>query len=262
MERATTTAIFYLLAALADLFLLIWASRPPMNEPSNTESAFCFVAAVLFMLAASLASRRKHLAHLCAVAGAVALPWLYTTTLHGNIYANLWIIFNVPDRDLRMYNSQAGVKSAILGVALIVFAIAIGVLRLLPRHWVLRKMPLRERTWPAVAATFCFLAIWFSQSVMPYRIPGALDYSSWPMLQILHIQKHGLQFHETCVKVWGRRGVPESVSVSTKVGPRGSPHLARPTHCCCDSGGKVSETEPAGDKTTPEVGYRRLVPFR
>jgi hypothetical protein len=49
---------------------------------------------------------------------------------------------------------------------------------------------------------------------MPYRIPGALDYSSWPILQILHVQKHGLQFHERCVKVWGRRGVPESVSFS------------------------------------------------
>ena len=49
---------------------------------------------------------------------------------------------------------------------------------------------------------------------MPYRIPGALDYSNWPILQILHVQKHGLQYDETCIRVWGYRGVPESVSFS------------------------------------------------
>ena len=50
-----------------------------------------------------------------------------------------------------------------------------------------------------------FMMIWFCQSVMPYRIPGAVDYSAWPILQILHVEKRGLQFHETRVSVSGRR---------------------------------------------------------
>ncbi len=42
-------------------------------------------------------------------------------------------------------------------------------------------------------------------------MPGAVDYSDWPILQILHVEKSGLQFHETCVSVRGRH----SFSVST-----------------------------------------------
>ena len=213
MQRKILTALVYLLAALADAWLLI--SRQPLNQPSAFETVLCVLGAVFFAVGAALVSRRPHFAHTCAAAGVVALPWIYRTALQGNIYANWWIVFNVPDRQLLMYNGLATAKLAIVGVALIVFAIATGIMRLLPRNWVLRKMPLRERTWPALAATFCLVAIWFTQSVMPYRIPGALDYSSWPVLQILHVQKRGLQFHEMCVKVWGHRGVPESVSLSS-----------------------------------------------
>jgi hypothetical protein len=56
-------------------------------------------------------------------------------------------------------------------------------------------------TWPSVLITLIVVAVWFSQSVMPYRIPGAVDYSDYPGFQILHVEKRGLQFHETCVTV-------------------------------------------------------------
>jgi len=210
MRRKPLTAFIYLSAAAGASWLLV--SGQTLNQPSIFEVALCVFAAVLFALAAGLVSRRPRFAHLFAVAGALCLPWIYTTTLQGNIYTNQWILFNVSDRELRMYNGLTSAKLAILAVALIIFAIATGILRLLPARWVLRKMPISERTWPATVASFCFLAVWFSQSVMPYRIPGALDYSSWPILQILHVQKHGLQFHETCIRVWGHRGLPESVS--------------------------------------------------
>jgi len=208
MERKTAITIVYLFAAVADFFLLLWSSHHPLNEPSRIEIALCVLAVALFALAAGLVSRRPRVAHICAVGGGVGLPWLYTTTLHGNVYTNLWILFNVPDEERRFYGSLAMEKLAIVAAGLIVFAIAIGILGLLPGRW-------GQRTWPAVATSFCFLAVWYSQSVMPYRIPGALDYSGSPMLQILHVQKHGLQFKETCIKVWGFRGVPQSPSVLT-----------------------------------------------
>jgi hypothetical protein len=211
VQRKTLTAFVYLLAAVADSWLLV--SRQPLNQPSKFDSALCFLAALLFA-AAGFVLRRTHFAHIYAVAGVVALPWLYTTTLHGNIYVNHWIVFNVPDRELPAYNGLITTELTIISVALVVLGITTGALRLLPDRWVLRRKPIGERTWPAVAASFCFLAAWFSQSVMPYRIPGALDYSSWPILQILHVQKYGLQFHETCIRVWGHGGLPESVSSS------------------------------------------------
>lgn len=211
MERKTLTAVIYLLAAAASTGMLL--SRP-LNEPSRLGYVLSFVAVVLLWLAAALVSRRPKFAHLFAVGGLGALPWVYTAILQGNIYVNYWIVFNAPDRDLLAFNGLLRTELTIVSVALIVFAIATGILRLLPARWMFRKMPLRERTWPAAAASLCSLAIWFSQSVMPYRIPGALDYSGWPILQILHVQKDGLQFHETCIRVWGHRGVPESVSFS------------------------------------------------
>ena len=213
MQRKTLTTFIYLLAAAGNSWLL--ASRHTLNQPSKFDAALCFLASVLFALAAGLILRRPHFAHLCAVAGVVALPWIYISTLHGNIYVNYWIVFNVPDRELPAYNGLIPTELTIISVALVVLAVTTGALRLLPDRWLLRRKPLCERTWPALAASFCFLAVWFSQSVMPYRIPGALDYSSWPILQILHVQKHGLQYHETCIRVREHRGFPESVSFSS-----------------------------------------------
>ena len=213
MQRKTPTAFIYLLGAAGTSWLLV--SGLTLIRSSKLEAVLCFFAVVLFVLAAALISRRPHFAPICAVAGVVALPWIYTSTLQGNIYGNYWIVFNVPDRELPAYNGLIPTELTIISAALFVLAVTTGALRLLPDRWLLRRKLLCERTWPAVAASFCFLAVWFSQSVMPYRIPGALDYSSWPILQILHVQKHGLQFHETCIRVWGHRGLPDSVSFSS-----------------------------------------------
>jgi hypothetical protein len=89
-------------------------------------------------------------------------------------------------------------------VAFVALAAATAVLRLLPARMQFWKSPVSSRTWPAGVFSLGVLVVWFSQSVMPYRIPGALDYSSWPILQILHIEKRGLQFHETRVSISGR----------------------------------------------------------
>jgi len=213
MERKTLTAFIYLLAAAGTSWLIV--SGQTLNQPSKFEAALCFLGAVLFALAAGLVLRRPHFAHICAIAGVATLPWIYTSILQGNIYVNCWIIFNVPDRELRAYNGLIPTELTIISVALIVLAVTTGALRLLPHGWLLRGKPICERTWLAMAAGFCSIAVWYSQSVMPYRIPGALDYSSWPILQILHIQKHGLQYHETCIQVWRHRGVLESVSFSS-----------------------------------------------
>ena len=127
---------------------------------------------------------------------------------------NVWTNFNVPDHDLPLYNNLGDARLTVVSVGLLVLAIATAALRLLPVRWKLRGLPVCERTWPAFGVSLIFLAIWFSQSVMPYRISGALDYAGFPILQILHVEKRGLQFHETCVNVWGYRDYPQSVSFS------------------------------------------------
>jgi hypothetical protein len=174
----------------------------------------CFIAPVLFAFAAGAVSYRPAIAHWSALAGLMSAPWIYWTTLQDTPLGNIWTLFNVPDRDLLGYNNLTFAQLTIFCLGLMVLAVVTAALRLLPTGWTLRRLPLSQRTWPAFGVALIFLAVWFSQSVMPYRISGAVDYARWPIFQILHVEKRGLQFHETCVRVWGYRSHPESISFS------------------------------------------------
>jgi hypothetical protein len=197
------------------LLALSFVGRFFEATPFHTTLCFlCFVTPILFAFAAGTISYRPVIAHSCALAGLLGMPWICWTTLRETPVGNIWTVFNVPDRELLRYNNLRIVDLTIFSVGLIAVAIATAALRLLPADWSLRGVPLRERTWPAFGAGFLFLAIWFTQSVMPYRISGAVDFSDWPTLQILHVEKRGLQFHETCVSVWEHRDGREYVSFS------------------------------------------------
>lgn len=186
-------------------------------EESAFRTSFCFLcllSSVFFAFAAGAIPYRPALAHSTALAGLLSMPWIYWTALHDTPLGNIWTVFNVPDRELVMYNGLHSAELTILAVGLVVLALATAILRLLPARWTFRGSPIRARTWPALGTSLLFLAVWFSQSVMPYRISGALDYSGSLILQILHVEKRGLQFHETCISVSGYRSDPESVSFS------------------------------------------------
>jgi hypothetical protein len=170
-----------------------------------------FAAALLLAFAAGAVTRRPTLAHVAAAAGIICSPWIYSNVMKDSGLGNVWLMFNVPDNELMAYST---LKATILFVGLIALAVATAGLRLLPNHWLVWGSPIRYRTWPAAAISTAVLGVWFSQSVMPYRIPGALDLFDRPILQILHVQKHGLQFHERCVSVWGRAHDPVSASFS------------------------------------------------
>ena len=149
--------------------------------------------------------------------GIVSVPWLYRDLVRGNgLGETVWLIFNRPNDTYGMY--VVYLPYAVLGicaVALIALALTTAFLRLLPTQWEFRKTRLAERTWPALAVSFIVLGAWFSHSVLPYRIPGTVDYSEYPVLQILHIEKRGLQFHERCFSVyWRRPYLPASVFFS------------------------------------------------
>jgi len=173
----------------------------------------CFLTPILFAFAAGAISYRPTIAHAAAFTGLLGAPWLYWNLMKDSGLGNVWLMFNLPDEKFPMYPPMYAVP-AIFSVGLITLAIATAAVRLLPSRWHLRESALRQRTWPGFAACFVLLAVWFSQSVMPYRIPGAVDYSDWPILQILHVEKRGLQFHENCVDVWRRPDRPMSVSFS------------------------------------------------
>ena len=204
-------------------FLLFWpywlllalANTGHFFEATPLEAVFyflCFLSAVLFAVAAGTISYRPTFAHVAALAGSISVPWIYSNAMTDSGLGNVWLVLNVPDNDPGAYQRPyAQVTIAIVG--LIALAIVTAGLRLLPAQWRFRGTPLRERTWPAVGASIVVLAVWFSQSVLPYRIPGAVDYSDYPVLQILHVEKRGVKFHERRFSVyWQHPYRPISVS--------------------------------------------------
>jgi hypothetical protein len=112
--------------------------------------------------------------------------------------ANSWINFNLTDRHSEGYFLLAKLK--ILALALLVVSIVLSALCLLPERWSFRGSPLGARTWPAFAMCFLVMAAWYGLAVTPYRVPMIVD-GVWPELSVLHVEKHGLQFHETRVSV-------------------------------------------------------------
>jgi len=161
----------------------------------------CFVSPAILAFAAGTLHHYPKFGHsLALLAGAWTLTWLFWVELRDSELENAWIMFNVPDKDIGSY-PVLHAELTILAIALIVVTSATATLGLLPPHWRFRKLPLCNRIWPAFALSFMVLAFWFSQSVMPYRIPGALD-SDYPILGILHVEKGGLQFHETSISVF------------------------------------------------------------
>jgi hypothetical protein len=188
---------YWLLLALA--FLDRWFDGSPLHKVC---CFLCFLSPVLLAFAAGSVVYRSALAHSSAAfAGLMSMPWIYRSEFGNRWIVNSWIALNVPDRELAWY-PPLQVWLTILTVALVVLAGATAALRSLPQQWKIGKWKLCDWTWPAFVTTFAVLAVWFRLSVLPYRIPGALDYGQYPVFQVLHVEKHGLQFHETCVSVY------------------------------------------------------------
>ena len=216
LKNRSSLVIFASLLFWPYWFLLALANTGHFFEATPLEAVFyflCFLSAVLFAFAAGTISYRPTFAHVAAVAGLMSAPWIYSNAMTDSGLGNIWVVFNTPDNDPGAYLLRPYAQVAIAIVGLIALALVTAGLRLLPANWQFRGTPLRERTWPAVGASIVVLAVWFSQSVLPYRIPGAVDYSDYPVLQVLHVEKRGFQFHERCFSVyWQHPYRPVSVS--------------------------------------------------
>ena len=213
----TTSAVCLLLRKLSDLasavvvlewivVLAVSASLLPAQWGYRSwgwVDVLCSLSLPLLAFAAGSLRYRRALAHSTALlAAATFVPRLYRAefTPWGRMISNAWIAFN--GSTMFLGDERLSAVITILTVALLVFAAAVAVCRLLPQRWVLRESPVSERTWPAIGVMALFIGVWFRLSVLPYRIPGEIYYMKLPIIQILHIEKHGLQFHETCVSVY------------------------------------------------------------
>jgi hypothetical protein len=178
-----------------------------------------FISPIAFAFAAGALAYRPRIALVGALTGLLAAPWLYESVIRDSGLGNVWLFFNVPAKDAYGMYPMFWVWLSISTVVLLALSVTITTARLLPSDWTIRGIPICERIWPSVVITLIIIAFWFSRSVMPYRLPGAVDYSDYPGFQILHVEKRGFQFHETCVSVgegeMRYRGAEARFSVTT-----------------------------------------------
>jgi hypothetical protein len=73
----------------------------------------------------------------------MSVPWIYSNAMTDSGLGNVWLVFNVPDKELGAYlPPYAQVAIAIVG--LIALAVVTAGLRLLPAQWQFRGTPLRN----------------------------------------------------------------------------------------------------------------------
>jgi len=205
LEKKSTLAIVAILFIWPYWFLLALATEGYFYQDLDIRAAghfLFFVSPIFFAFAAGAVFWQPRLAHGCALLGVVAIPSAYWNLKDWGL-GNVWVLFNQPDGRFTSY--PPGFVLGIPFVGLLAVSLGISILRLIPSGWTLRKIPISDRTWPAFAASSAFIVVWFCQSVMPYRMPGAVDGAGWPLLRILHVEKQGLQFHETRVSVVGHK---------------------------------------------------------
>lgn len=192
MKSRILAAIIFLSAGTAVSCLFFSSARAGFPAPP----IFLF-SSLLFVFAAAAVFYRPRIGYCVGLAaGLLALIWLVRTELSFSPWVNSWVALNVSDRSEAFLVFPAELK--ILTTALVLFAVFRSALSFLPARWTLRRRSISERVWPAVALTVLALAAWFGWAARPYRLPGVVD-GVPPTLRILHIEKRGLQFHETLV---------------------------------------------------------------
>ena len=194
MRAKIATAIIFLCSALVTGWLFL--SLRPGDRPTPVAA---IVSALAFVIAsAGVFLRPRFRFWLGMVAGLVGLYWFSRIEFYYFPALNSWITFNLPSDNPQFFLEVFLAKLKILFVVTVVTSTAYCMTRLLPASWVLRKVPVRERTWPAPAVCFLVVASWYGVSASPYRIPLIVDGAPAELI-VLHVEKKGIQFHETAI---------------------------------------------------------------
>jgi hypothetical protein len=191
--------LFCTFASIACVFLTLPQDFGPIEiDVDHLTQIAAMASSLVFLLAGVRVFYDPRSGYVLGLLGGfLALPWFVRLELSfGYRFTNSWIALNLPDGGYRGANDfLVFAKCKIVAVALTIIVVISSALHLLPASWTFRNSPIRERTWPAFATCFLALAIWYGTSVTPYRIPYIVD-AVWPELEILHVEKHGIQFRE------------------------------------------------------------------
>jgi hypothetical protein len=193
MKAKIASAALFVCSAISIVWLVL--ATPPDNRIAPLAVLAC---AVGFLAASCAVFLRPRFSYLVGtISGIAALHWFSRIELLNFPALNSWVLFNLPDGDPAIFIG----KLRILLVVTIVTSTACSLTRLLPANWILRTLPVRERTWPAFAVCFVVIVSWYCASARPYRVPWIVD-AVQPEFAILHVRKNGIQLHETTITVY------------------------------------------------------------
>jgi hypothetical protein len=194
MRAKIATAIIFVCSALVIAWLFL--SIRPGDRPVPSAA---IASALAFVVAAERVFLRPRFSYWLGMAsGLVGLYWFSRIEFYYFPALNSWITFNLPDGNPLFFSEISLAKLKILFAVTVMTSTALCMTRLLPASWVVRKIPIRERTWPALAVCLLVVALWYVVSASPYRIPLIVD-GSGAELAVLHVEKEGIQFHETAI---------------------------------------------------------------
>jgi len=187
------------LSVAAALGYILLASEPQITGTSVSTEVILAASIFTFFLAVAMLPKRPRMGcYIGLTASLLALGGLLPGELFAFSGINSWVGLNLGDQEsvFRHLSAHRLVAFALAGLS-----ISTGLLRVLPSSWTWRGRPIGERVWPGVVACVLVFGVWYVRSVSPYRIPMIVD-GRWSDLAILHVEKRGLQFHESCVSVY------------------------------------------------------------
>jgi hypothetical protein len=193
MKSKVVICAIFLFAAGTTVWLL--QSIAPGDRPSPWIAT---ASALAFLVAAEGIFLRPRFSYVVGLlSGFLALYWFSRIEFREFPALNSWLTFNLPQASSSYAYDVFLAKLKICCGISIVLSIAWSITRLIPAKWVVRKTPVRERTWPTFAICFVVLILWYGVSASPYRIPLIVDGAAMPELTLLHVEKRGIHFSET-----------------------------------------------------------------
>jgi hypothetical protein len=201
----TVTATLYVCTGSTCLLLFSplmarWTEGDPGRWPMWGEPGFwvAFVVPAIFLLGAILVFFGRWLGHLTGLtAAALALNFFVPWETYDYRFANSWTLFNLPGPSRTLVEPCVRLAA----IMLVIFTTIYSLWRLAPSKWRIAGKPVCERSWLVFVVLLPILCVWYFTAVSPYRVPIWDLYDSPPLFRVVHVEKHGLYFHETEVIV-------------------------------------------------------------
>ncbi len=191
-------AVIYLSAALTMLlYLRVYFYWIRDSWVQNFHEIVPLLGGAMLFVSSIRVFRVLRFADLIALVGAL-LAWPYFRLVAFPKYTfSPWLIFNLGGESSALHFAHLIGTLTILAASTLVAATAFSALRVTPNAWRIGKISIRDRAWPGFAVTFLFVVTWYLRAVTPYQIPIFDIHQHLPDISVLHVEKHGLQFHET-----------------------------------------------------------------